>query len=156
MCASFTKTLKMSSILGQTLRFFFKSWLCQSKWKQGFFVNEWENYQRGIKHEEPVYVPCIFSLQRNDGSGNWGGSIFFSQRLTQAYFLLHFSSMVHLQSLLQWQQTRRRFIRRISAPALLTLYVSSFTLLRKTKVLKLACWKISSKAASFWNWETFD
>lgn len=37
-----------------------------------------------------------------------------------------------------------------SRDALLTLYVSSFTLLRKTNVLKLACWKISSKAASFW------
>lgn len=37
-----------------------------------------------------------------------------------------------------------------TTPFLLTLYVSSFTLLRKTKVLKLACWKTSSKAASFW------
>lgn len=138
MCASFTKPLKMSSIPGQTLTaslfFFFKDAVLPVKMGKLSHVKKKNNKN----NQNLLCSRCEVSVVQ----GRRDTASFFSRFL---FFSLNACGLS--DTVLQRQNPGHFFT--LPQNFLLTLYVSSFTLLRKTKVLKLACWKTSSKAASF-------
>lgn len=98
------------------------------------------------KEQQKQAEPLMFPLWSFSSSGTQRHGLIF---LEISFFFLSLSecmwSVWHCAAM-----TKPWAFYHTTTPFLLTLYVSSFTLLRKTKVLKLACWKTSSKAASFW------